>query len=35
MAAAPEPKAVLHCKRMETPIGFDAYVCPKSMAGAG
>jgi hypothetical protein len=34
-AAAPAPKAALHCKWMETPIGFDSFDCPKSMAGAG
>jgi hypothetical protein len=34
-AAAPAPKAAPHRKWMETPIGFDASDCPKSMAGAG
>jgi hypothetical protein len=34
-AAALAPKAAPHCKWMETPIGFDASDCPKSMAGAG
>jgi hypothetical protein len=34
-AAAPTPKATPHLKWMETPIGFDASDCPKSMAGAG
>jgi hypothetical protein len=34
-AAAPSPKAAHHLKWMETPIGFDACDCPKSMAGAG
>jgi hypothetical protein len=34
-AAAPTPKAAPHLKWMETPIGFDAFDCPKSMAGAG
>jgi hypothetical protein len=34
-AVAPTPKAVPHLKWMETPIGFDASDCPKSMAGAG
>jgi hypothetical protein len=33
-AAAPTPKAAPHLKWMETPIGFDASDCPKSMAGA-
>jgi hypothetical protein len=31
----PTPKAASHLKWMETPIGFDASDCPKSMAGAG
>jgi hypothetical protein len=34
-AAAPTPKAAPHLKWMETPIGFDASDCPKSMVGAG
>jgi hypothetical protein len=34
-AAAPTPKAASHLKWMETLIGFDAFDCPKSMAGAG
>ena len=34
-AAAPVPKAALHRKWVETPIGFDSSDCPKSMAGAG
>jgi hypothetical protein len=34
-AVAPVPKAAPHCKWVETPIGFDAFDCPKSMAGAG
>jgi hypothetical protein len=34
-AATPTPKAAPHLKWMETPIGFDASDCPKSMAGAG
>jgi hypothetical protein len=34
-AAAPTPKAALHLKWMETPTGFDASDCPKTMAGAG
>jgi hypothetical protein len=34
-AVAPTPKAAPHLKWMETPIGFDASDCPKSMAGAG
>jgi hypothetical protein len=34
-AVAPTPKATPHLKWMETPIGFDASDCPKSMAGAG
>jgi hypothetical protein len=33
--AAPTPKVAPHLKWMETPIGFDASNCPKSMAGAG
>jgi hypothetical protein len=33
--AAPAPKAVPHRKWVETPIGFNASDCPKSMAGAG
>jgi hypothetical protein len=32
--AAPTSKAAPHCKWVETPIGFDASDCPKSMAGA-
>jgi hypothetical protein len=35
VAAALAPKAMPHRKSMETPIGFDASDCPKSMAGAG
>jgi hypothetical protein len=34
-AAAPTPKAALHLKWMETPIGFNTSECPKSMAGPG
>jgi hypothetical protein len=34
-AVASTPKAAPHLKWMETPIGFDASDCPKSMAGAG
>jgi hypothetical protein len=33
-ATAPAPKTAPHRKWMETPIGFDASDCPKSMAGA-
>jgi uncharacterized Zn finger protein (UPF0148 family) len=33
-AAAPAPKVAPHHKWMETPIEFDSYDCPKSMAGA-
>jgi hypothetical protein len=33
--AAPAPKAAPHRKWVETPIGFDASDCPKSMTGAG
>jgi hypothetical protein len=33
--AAPAPKAALHRKWVETPIGFDSSDCPKSMAGTG
>jgi hypothetical protein len=33
-AVAPAPKATPHRKWVETPIGFDASDCPKSMAGA-
>jgi hypothetical protein len=33
-ATAPAPKAAPHRKWVETPIGFDASDCPKSMAGA-
>jgi hypothetical protein len=33
--AALAPKAASHRKWVETPIGFDASDCPKSMAGAG
>jgi hypothetical protein len=33
--AALAPKAAPHRKWVETPIGFDASDCPKSMAGAG
>jgi hypothetical protein len=35
VAAAPAPKAALHHKWVETPIGFDASNCPKSMVGVG
>jgi hypothetical protein len=35
VAAAPALKAMLHRKWVETPIGFDASDCPKSMPGAG
>jgi hypothetical protein len=34
-AVAPVPKAAPHRKWVETPIGFDASDCPKSMADAG
>jgi hypothetical protein len=34
-ARAPAPKAAPDRKWVETPIGFDASDCPKSMAGAG
>jgi hypothetical protein len=34
-AGAPAPKAASDRKWVETPIGFDASDCPKSMAGAG
>jgi hypothetical protein len=34
-AAAPVPRPATHHKWMETPIGFDAFDCPKNMAGAG
>jgi hypothetical protein len=34
-AAAPTPKTVLHHKWIETPISFDAFDCPKNMAGDG
>jgi hypothetical protein len=34
-AAALTPKAAPHPKWVETPIGFDASDCPKSMTGAG
>jgi hypothetical protein len=34
-AVAPTPKAAPHRKWVETPIGFDASDCPKSMAGIG
>jgi hypothetical protein len=34
-AGAPAPKAAPDRKWVETPIGFDASDCPKSMAGAG
>jgi hypothetical protein len=33
-ATAPTPKAAPHRKWVETPIGFDASDCPKSMADA-
>jgi hypothetical protein len=29
------PKAALHRKWVETPIGFDTFDSPKSMAGTG
>jgi hypothetical protein len=32
---APAPKAAPHSKWVETPIGFDASDCSKSMAGVG
>jgi hypothetical protein len=32
--AAPMPWAAPHHKWMETSIGFDAFDCPKNMAGA-
>jgi hypothetical protein len=35
VAAAPAPKATPHHKWVETPIGFDSFDCPKSMAGVG
>jgi hypothetical protein len=31
----PAPRAAPHHRWMETTISFDAYNCPKSMAGAG
>jgi hypothetical protein len=34
-AAAPVPRAAPHHKWMEASIGFDAFDCPKNMAGAG
>jgi hypothetical protein len=34
-ATAPSPKAAPHRKLVETLIGFDAFDCSKSMAGAG
>jgi hypothetical protein len=35
VAAALAPKVAPHRKWVETPIGFDASDCPKSMAGVG
>jgi hypothetical protein len=35
LVMAPTPKAAPHLKWVETPIGFDASDCPKSMAGTG
>jgi hypothetical protein len=35
VAAAPALKAAPHRKWVETPIGFDASDCPKSIAGTG
>jgi hypothetical protein len=35
LAVAPTPKAAMHRKWVETPIGFDSFDYPKSMAGAG
>jgi hypothetical protein len=34
-AVGPTPKAALHRKWVDTPIGFDASDCPKSMADVG
>jgi hypothetical protein len=34
-ATAPALRAASHRKWVETPIGFDSFDCPKSMAGAG
>jgi hypothetical protein len=34
-ATAPTLRATSHRKWVETPIGFDSFDCPKSMAGAG
>jgi hypothetical protein len=34
-ATTPAPKAALHREWVETPVGFDATDCPKSMTGAG
>jgi hypothetical protein len=33
--AAPAPRVAPHHKWMETSISFDAFHCPKSMAGVG
>jgi hypothetical protein len=33
--AAPAPRVAPHHKWMETLISFDAFNCPKSMAGVG
>jgi hypothetical protein len=35
VAVAPAPKAAPHRKWVETLIGFNAFDCPKSMAGVG
>jgi hypothetical protein len=35
VAAVAAPKAAPHCKWVETPIEFDSFDCPKSMAGVG
>jgi hypothetical protein len=35
VVAAPAPKATPHHRWMDTSISFDAFDCPKSMAGAG
>jgi hypothetical protein len=34
-ATAPAPKAALHREWVETPVGFNATDCPKSMTGVG
>jgi hypothetical protein len=35
VTAALAAKAAPHCKWVETPIGFEASDCPKSMADGG